>query len=200
MSALGHFSRHFAASQRDVRFSDRPVGSTLSDYPPLQSSDVGSRLVLLFRNRHQGPPSWDFRGRGGTIFAAPYHQSNPEVQAVHATTSSSGHATIAFFMPRPGDLHRPGLEPGPFLRTHHALSRLIEHRPHHLVSQRDILRPNRPRPIDTAHVNQDTAPTDLDFGTERARRRSLEGQRRHRSHPRDCHQPPAHLVLLNNGQ
>jgi hypothetical protein len=34
----------------------------------------------------------------------------------------------------PGDLHRPGLEPGPFLRTHHALSCFVEHRPHRLIS------------------------------------------------------------------
>src|ERR1022692_729017 len=33
-----------------------------------------------------------------------------------------------------GDLHRPGLEPGPFLRTQHALSGFIEHDSHHLVS------------------------------------------------------------------
>src|SRR6185436_13358636 len=34
----------------------------------------------------------------------------------------------------PGDLHRPGLEPRPFLRTQRALSCFIEHDPHHLVS------------------------------------------------------------------
>ena len=33
-----------------------------------------------------------------------------------------------------GDLHGPGLEPGPFLRTQHALSCFVEHHPHHLVS------------------------------------------------------------------
>src|ERR1700737_1334490 len=34
----------------------------------------------------------------------------------------------------PGDLHGPGLEPGPLRRTHqHDLSRLVEHHPHHLV-------------------------------------------------------------------
>src|SRR6266487_4350087 len=35
----------------------------------------------------------------------------------------------------PGNLHRPGLEPGPFRRTHqHALGCFVEHHPHHLVS------------------------------------------------------------------
>src|SRR5512135_3148276 len=34
----------------------------------------------------------------------------------------------------PGDLHRPGLEPGPFIRTQHALGRFVEHDPHHLIS------------------------------------------------------------------
>src|ERR1039458_717119 len=33
-----------------------------------------------------------------------------------------------------GDLHRPGLEPGPFIRTQHALGRFVEHDPHHLIS------------------------------------------------------------------
>ncbi len=34
-----------------------------------------------------------------------------------------------------GDLHRPGLEPGPFLRMQqHALSCFVEHDPHHLIS------------------------------------------------------------------
>jgi hypothetical protein len=35
----------------------------------------------------------------------------------------------------PGDLHRPGLEPGPFLRMQqHALGRFVEHDPHHFIS------------------------------------------------------------------
>src|SRR6476469_10037128 len=34
----------------------------------------------------------------------------------------------------PGDLHRPSLEPGPFLRPQHALSCFVEHDPHHLIS------------------------------------------------------------------
>ena len=34
----------------------------------------------------------------------------------------------------PGDLHRPGLEPGPFIRTQHSLSCFVEHDPHHLIS------------------------------------------------------------------
>src|SRR5450759_2586810 len=31
-----------------------------------------------------------------------------------------------FHAAAPGDLHRPGLEPGPFLRTQHALGRFVE--------------------------------------------------------------------------
>ena len=34
----------------------------------------------------------------------------------------------------PGDLHRPGFEPAPFLRPQHALSCFVEHDPHHLIS------------------------------------------------------------------
>src|SRR5262249_53139003 len=35
----------------------------------------------------------------------------------------------------PGDLHGPGLEPGPFLRMQHALRCFVEHHPHHLISK-----------------------------------------------------------------
>ena len=35
----------------------------------------------------------------------------------------------------PGDLHRPGLEPGPLVGAgQHDLGRFVEHHPHHLVS------------------------------------------------------------------
>src|SRR6516165_6434122 len=34
----------------------------------------------------------------------------------------------------PGDLHRPSLEPRPFLRAQHTLGRFVEHDPHHLIS------------------------------------------------------------------
>jgi len=39
----------------------------------------------------------------------------------------------------PGDLHGPGLEPGPFLPTQHALRCFVEHHPHISSPQRDIL-------------------------------------------------------------
>src|ERR1700704_1364641 len=39
------------------------------------------------------------------------------------------------FLPAaPGDLHGPGLEPGPSLRAQHALRCFVEHHPHHLIS------------------------------------------------------------------
>src|SRR6516162_5127708 len=52
------------------------------------------------------------------------------------TANRRASATIALLHPAmPGDLHRPGLEPGPFRRTHqHALGRFVEHHPHHLIS------------------------------------------------------------------
>ena len=42
------------------------------------------------------------------------------MQAVHPAT--------------PGDLHRPSLEPRPFLRAQHALSCFVKHDPHHLIA------------------------------------------------------------------
>src|SRR4029077_19260492 len=53
-------------------------------------------------------------------------------EAAHAHTRQ-GHDR--FFLPTaPGDLHRPGLEPRPFLRMQRALSCFVEHDPHHLIS------------------------------------------------------------------
>src|SRR3989442_76288 len=57
----------------------------------------------------------------------------------------------------PGDLHRPGFEPGPFRRTHqHALRRFVEHHPHHLVfsnrpSGSSTFRPSTNSSVDVAH-------------------------------------------------
>ena len=82
------------------------------------------------------------------------------------TANRRASATIAFFISTmPGDLHCPGLEPGPIRRTHqHDLRRFVEHHPHHLVAA-----PRYPadaidsRRIDAGkHVSPNTAPTDFD--------------------------------------
>src|SRR5580704_11453173 len=58
---------------------------------------------------------------------------NPDAMHGHSQPACQGDNRL-FHPAAPGDLHRPGLEPGPFLRTQHALSRLVEHDPHHLIS------------------------------------------------------------------
>src|SRR5262245_9406341 len=56
----------------------------------------------------------------------------------HGQPTRQGHDRL-FHPAAPGDLHRPGFEPGPFLRSQHALSCFVEHDPHHLISAADIL-------------------------------------------------------------
>src|ERR1039458_4463026 len=58
---------------------------------------------------------------------------NPYAVHDHGQSARQGHDRL-FHPAAPGDLHRPGLEPGPFLRTQHALGRFVEHDPHHLIS------------------------------------------------------------------
>src|SRR4029078_8355692 len=64
----------------------------------------------------------------------------PELGAVHPDTMhdhgqpSCQRDDRLLHSPAPGDLHRPGLEPGPFRRAHqHDMGGFVEHRPHHLV-------------------------------------------------------------------
>ena len=58
---------------------------------------------------------------------------NPDAVHDHGQPTRQGHDR--FLLPTaPGDLHRPGLEPRPFLRMQHALSCFVEHDPHHLIS------------------------------------------------------------------
>src|SRR5262249_48649394 len=58
---------------------------------------------------------------------------NPYAVHDHSQPACRGHDRL--FQPAaPGDLHRPGFEPGPFLRPQHALSCFVEHDPHHLIS------------------------------------------------------------------
>src|ERR1700687_110972 len=58
---------------------------------------------------------------------------NPD--AMHDHGQSAGQRDDRLFHPAaPGDLHRPVLEPGPFLRTQHALRCFVEHDPHHLIA------------------------------------------------------------------
>src|SRR5438067_13835669 len=58
---------------------------------------------------------------------------NPD--AMHDHGQPAGQRDDRLFHPAaPGDLHRPGLEPRPFLRPQHALRCFVEHDPHHLIA------------------------------------------------------------------
>src|SRR5262249_32006619 len=82
----------------------------LSHFDPAQSS---SRCDL------PGPPE-----RGAV---------NPHAVHDHCQPTCQRHDRL-LHPAMPGNLHRPGFEPGPFLRPQHALSCFIEHDPHHLIS------------------------------------------------------------------
>src|SRR5471030_1262631 len=70
------------------------------------------------------------------LFPGPAELGAVNPYAVHDHSQPARQRDDRLFHPAaPGDLHRPGLEPGPFLRTHHALSCFVEHDPHHLVSE-----------------------------------------------------------------
>ena len=59
---------------------------------------------------------------------------NPYAVHDHGQPARQRHDRL-FHPAAPGDLHRPGLEPRPFLRMQqHALGRFVEHDPHHLIS------------------------------------------------------------------
>src|SRR6202040_2275875 len=58
---------------------------------------------------------------------------NPDAVHDHRQPPRQGDDRL-FHSAAPGDLHRPGLEPRPFLRPQHALRCFVEHDPHHLVA------------------------------------------------------------------
>src|SRR5208282_4977170 len=86
-------------------------------FPPI-GSDL-SRLSCCCRSLFPGP--------------AELSAVNPYAVHDHGQPARQGDDCL-FHSAAPGDLHRPGLEPGPFLRTQHGLSCFVEHHSHHLVS------------------------------------------------------------------
>src|SRR5260370_4619814 len=68
-------------------------------------------------------------------FPGPAELSAVNPYALHTPVQPArqGHDRL-FHPPAPGDLPCPGPQPGPFLRTQHALSCFVEHAPHHLIS------------------------------------------------------------------
>src|SRR5215831_18846311 len=69
------------------------------------------------------------------LFSGPAELGAVNPYAVHDHSQPACQSDDCLFHPAsPGDLHRPGLEPGPFLRTQHALGCFVEHDPHHLIS------------------------------------------------------------------
>src|SRR5262249_13135249 len=97
-------------SSREGHHSTAGWSSTPTAFDPAQ---ISSRCDL------PGPPE-----RGAV---------NPDAMHNHGQPACQGHDRL-LHPAAPGDLHRPGFEPGPFLRPQHALSCFVEHDPHHLIS------------------------------------------------------------------
>src|SRR5207342_619553 len=126
---------------------------------------------------------------------------NPD--AVHDHGQPARQRDDRLFPPAaPGDLHRPGLEPGPFLRTHHGLSCFVEHRPHHLISTARY----SAVPIDLARLilgarQPKHRPDGLGFAeASRNVDGSPIGQRHYGANAGGRHQALAHLVIPDDGQ
>src|SRR4030095_11215248 len=58
---------------------------------------------------------------------------NPYTVHDDGQPASQGHDRL-LHSAAPGDLHGPGLKPGPFLRTQHALRCFVEHHTHHFIA------------------------------------------------------------------
>ena len=119
------------------------------------------------------------------------------------TANRRASATIAFFIPRRlANLHRPGLKPGPFLRPQHALSCLVEHDPHHLISAAGYPAAS----IDLTGLilgarQSKYRPDGLGFAEpSRHVDRGAIGQRHHGADTRGRHQAPAHFIVPHDGQ
>jgi hypothetical protein len=72
----------------------------------------------------------------GSLLPGPTEFGAVSPDAVHDHGQPARQCDDRLFHPAaPGDLHRPGLEPGPLCRAHQQdLRRLVEHDPHHLVA------------------------------------------------------------------
>ena len=116
-----------------VRGTAGPSGHSNSPYPSSCEGHHSTARVELEFSPIAFDPAWRSCGYG---FPGPPELGAVNPNAVHDHGQPTGQGYNRLFHPAaPGDLHRPGLEPGPFRRTHqHCQRRLVEHHPHHLVS------------------------------------------------------------------
>src|SRR5476651_1505162 len=111
--------------------SKRPSELTSSIVP--RGTSFHRRVELEFPPIELDPSRLSCCYRG--LFAGPAELGAVNPDAVHDHGEPTGQRHDCLFHPAaPGDLHRPGLEPGPSCRTQHGLSCFVEHRPHHLIS------------------------------------------------------------------
>src|SRR5690242_6712383 len=82
------------------------------------------------------PPTPDLAGCSRCNLPGPSELGAINPDAMHDHGQAAGQRdNRSFHATTLGDLHRPSLEPGPSCRAHqHALGRLVEHGPHHLIA------------------------------------------------------------------
>jgi hypothetical protein len=167
-----------------------PRGTSFHCSADLEFSPIGfdpERFSCCCRGLLPGPPEL------GAV--NPYSVHN------HGQPACQRHDRL-FHPAAPGYLHGPGLEPGPFLRTQHALSCFVEHHPHHLVSAARY----SAAPIDLARLipgarQSKYRPACLGF-TEAGGHidGGAIGQRHHGADAGGRHQAPAYLIVPHDGQ
>ena len=116
-----------------VKRTAGPSGHANSPHPSSREGHhATARWRLDFPSIGFDPARFSCCCRG--LFSGPAELGAVNPYAVHDHGQPARQRHDRLFHPAaPGDLHGPRLEPGPFLRTHHALSCFVEHRPHHLI-------------------------------------------------------------------
>src|SRR5262249_45332856 len=183
-----------------VNMTAGPSGQTISPHPSSReghySTAGGARSPPIAFDPARLSSHWKLPG------PPELRAVNPHAMHDHGQPTRQRHDRL-LHPAVPGDLHRPSLEPGPLRRTHqHALGRLVEHDPHHLISA--------PRYCTGSVVlarlilggcESKHRPHRLGL-PETGRRidRDAIGERDNRSDTRDRHQAPAHIIVPDDGQ
>src|SRR5262249_2310583 len=162
--ATSQLDRLISMTAINVLAGSRAMRDRLKLFNVCMGSSIGSQRTMDAISTPP-PHSIFHRGirrRGGTIFWATLpssgHTNSPHPSSREGHDSTAGwsppergavnpHAVHDLGQPTrqrydrlfhpamPRDLHRQGLEPGPFRRTHQlAVGRFVEHHPHHLIS------------------------------------------------------------------
>src|SRR5215470_8217283 len=183
-----------------VNMTAGPSGQTISPHPSSReghhSTAGGARSPPIAFDPARLSSHWKLPG------PPELRAVNPHAMHDHGQPTCERHDRL-LHPAVPGDLHRPSLEPGPLRRTHqHALGRLVEHDPHHLISA--------PRYCTGSVVlarlilgGCESKHRPHRFGLSEAGRYidgDAIGQCDHRANAGDRHEAPAYVIVPDDGQ